>query len=594
MPDPSHPAANPHSILLADIGSTLTHVCLLDLIEGRYRFVAQAEAPTQLAQPDGDLTHSVIRAVEQLELIAQRDLLRDRAPITPESASGQGVDLFLATSSAAPPLDCVLIGLTRDLSLESARRACAGSHVIVRHTITLGTRSRRWDRQALAALREQPPDLLMLVGGVDTGPTAPLENAAQVLAAIYQDLPEARRPAIVFAGNQEARRPVSALLAEQFDFRVVDNVRPAVRTETLGELQRELEALYARIKLAALPGYRRLDSWCGSSVIATTEALATVWRFMAEGGQLAQGVLGIDVGGATTYVGAAHSGLYQWTTAAAMGMSYGLDLLIATSGMRDIARWLPEPLPPQELATQLENARLRPLGLPTTNEDMALTQALLRQAILLTVRRMRRQHWHRLDVSELKDTTPPFDVLAARGSALVNAPTDGLLALTLLDAVQPTGLARLVVDWASLWPQLGALARVLPLAAAQVLEQDSLRELGTVIAPIGEARDGERALHITLRPTVGEPMEVMVPAGTIRRLPLGVGKQATIEVRPSRAFDIGLGQKGLGGRAVVTGGTLGLIIDTRGRPLSLPQDDTRRRTKMQEWLGKLTDDSPNA
>lgn len=581
------------SVLLADIGSTSTHVCLIDLVEGRYRFVAHAEYPTLLGQVGRDLTDGVLRSVEQIEQVAQRDLTDGDGIIVPERPSGAGVDLFMAVSSAAPPLECLIVGLTSDLSLESARRACSGSHALVRHTITLGRRARHWDNRALALLRDSPPDVLVLVGGTDAGPFTPLESAAQVLATVYQDIAPERRPAVIFAGNQEARRPVSAFLAAMFDFRVVDNVRPDVRTETLGELQRELEAVYTQAKLASLPGYRRLVRWCSAPIISTTEALSTTWRFMAERNRLSQGILGIDIGGATTYAGAAHSSIYQWTTGAALGTSYGLDHLIDSSGLRDIARWLPISMPVEELSNRLENARLRPLGIPATMEDMFITQALARQAALITMRRMRRQHWHRLDIAPGEDTTPAFDVIAARGGSLTHIPQDGVLVLTLLDAIQPTGLARLVVDWAAIWPQLGALARVAPLAAAQVLEHDSFREIGTIIAPIGEARDGERALHIKITPQDRAPTETVVPAGTIRCFPLASDEEAIIEVRPSRAFDIGLGQKGVGGKATVRGGSLGIIVDTRGRPLSLPQEDEIRRVKMQEWLGKLINEATN-
>ena len=77
--------------------------------------------------------------------------------------------------------------------------------------------------------------------------------------------------------------------------------------------------------------------------------------------------------------------------------------------------------------------------------------------------------------------------------------------------------------------------------------------------------------------------------GVIHRFPLALTESVTIEVRPSRHLDIGLGRKGAGGRAVVRGGSLGLIVDTRGRPLRLPQGHLRR-AKMQEWLGALIHD----
>jgi len=593
MPDLTSTAGQPaqaedaaRSMLMLDVGSCTTRACLVDLVDGRFRLLAQAEVATEL--PSGHaITEPVREAIRKIEEIAQRDLMRKGVPITPETEDATGADLVLAAASAAPPLDCVLIGLTRDLSIESARRACSGSHALVRQTIILGRRAQNWDNRAISLLRETPPDVLIMVGGVDTSPTQSLEDAAQVLAVIYQDVAEEKRPVVVFAGNQEARRPITRHIGETFDVRFVDNVRPNLHTETLSELQRELEELYAVEKLAALPGYHMLSQWCSAPIATTTEALSTTWRFMAERNHLAKGVLGLDLGGSTTYVGAAHGGGYQWTTAAAIGTSIGIEGLIDASGLRDIARWLPQPLEPEVLTERLENMRLRPLGIPTTREDLDVTLALVRQALLLTIRRMRRQHWHQVDKQSAGETTPSFDVIAVRGGTLSSMHDDALLGLTLLDAIQPTGLAHLVIDWASIWPQLGMLAQIAPLAALQVLSTDSLRHLGTVIAPIGEASDGERALQITFAPRDGESREISVPAGTIRCLPLASDQEAEVSVRPSRAFDIGLGNKGQGGKAKVQGGSLGIVIDTRGRPLSLPEDSERRQARMQEWLGLM-------
>ncbi len=584
------------SILAADVGSVLTHVCLIDQVDGVYRFVAQAEAPTTLWGPENDLIIGLRRAIQRVEHIVQRPLLDVHGElIVPEQASGAGVDAFVATSNAALPLQCAIIGLTDALSLESAQHACAAAPVSVVRTISLGKRARRWDERALLALHQSPPEVIVMVGGVDTGPVAPMESAARVLVTLYEDVEAERRPIIVFAGNQEARRPVSAIVSPLFDLRVVDNVRPDMHTESLGELQRELTDIYERIKLAQLPGYRRLRQWCAAPVLSTMEAFSRVLRFVARRDRLPQGVLGVDVGGASTYVGVVHNEVYQWVLAGELGVSHGIRPTLALSGVQNVERWLPVAISEDEIVNRLENARLRPQSVAQTMEDLFLVQAVLRQDVLLAMRQMRRQYWQQLPGGDAsaspQEITPAFDLILARGGAIVHAPKDGIALLSLLDAVQPVGLARVVIDWASIWPQLGALAESVPLAAAQVLERDSFRDLGTVIAPIGEAPDGELALRLRIIRSDNQVTEAVIPAGTIRRFPLAADEQATVEVRPSAQFDIGLNRKGRGGRTQIFGGGLGIIVDTRGRPLSLPRDAHYRRTKLQEWLGNLISDA---
>ena len=70
----------------------------------------------------------------------------------------------------------------------------------------------------------------------------------------------------------------------------------------------------------------------------------------------------------------------------------------------------------------------------------------------------------------------------------------------------------------------------------------------------------------------------------------GLHEHAIVEVQPSHWFDIGLGHKGVGGKAQIRGGSLGIIVDTRGRPLSLPQDTRQRIKKLQHWLENLISD----
>ena len=510
------------SILAVDIGSALTHVCLIDCVEGSYRLVAHAESATTVSAPESDVTIGLTRALRRIEYTAQRQLLdNDGELITPENESGAGVDVMVATANAAPSLRTVIIGLTDDLSIESAQRACFATNVVVNQTIALGLRMRRWDEETLAKLTQARPEVVILTGGIDTSPTSILESAGRMLVSVYSEIEPDKRPIVILAGNQEARRPLAAILDNRFDYRVVDNVRPRVESESLSELQRELSAIYERVKLPRMPGYRHLSAWCGIAPIATSEGLSTTLRFIARRDKLSQGILGIDVGGTSTHVAAACGDVHQWAIGAGLGTSLGIARTLSQSGLTAVTRWLPVSLHDEEVVNRLENARLRPHSVPQTMEDLVLTHALARQAILLTIRTMRHVYWRENKVKNWGDTTPAFDVLAARGGTLTHTPQDGLVVLTLLDAVQPIGLTRLVIDWASIWPQLGAVARIAPLAASQVLGRDSLRDLGVLIAPIGEVSDSERAIRLRITYEDGRIVDADVPGGTIQRFPPG-------------------------------------------------------------------------
>jgi hypothetical protein len=153
-----------------------------------------------------------------------------------------------------------------------------------------------------------------------------------------------------------------------------------------------------------------------------------------------------------------------------------------------------------------------------------------------------------------------------------------------LDALQPVGVAGLALDQPGLLALLGAVATVTPLTAAQVMERDALLNLGTVVAPVGMAREGEVALTFKIEYQDGRFLEVEVPYGSLEVIPLPAGQTATLELRPTRRFDVGLGSKGQAGTTEVEGGVIGIIIDARGRPLPIAEDPDEQREKVQRWL----------
>jgi hypothetical protein len=74
--------------------------------------------------------------------------------------------------------------------------------------------------------------------------------------------------------------------------------------------------------------------------------------------------------------------------------------------------------------------------------------------------------------------------------------------------------------------------------------------------------------------------------GDMRLFPLTDGATATVTIRPARGFDCGAGS----GREItktVRGGTVGLILDARGRPLNLPTERNACRAAVTGWVTAL-------
>jgi len=564
------------SFLAADIGTTLTHVCLVDRVENRYRLIASAEAPTVYQGSEIDLCAGLLQAIAKLENIAQRQLTRDGSPIIPEHDSGMGIDCFLATTNAASPVRCAIIGPDRDPALESATHVCAISNAHVETVIHIPQTRRLHLPQTLTALSQISVDVIILTGGRDGESIAPLENIAHLLLLVFKDTARSQRPTIIYSGNQEARRPIRAILEKAFELSVIDNIRPDTYTESFQELIRELIKFYRNQKLAQLTGFDRLATWSEYPILPTFEATEQVLNFVAHRDNLERGLLGADIGGSHIHLAAVHKDTPQATVYSDAGTAHTIRDLVQNTGTIALRRWLPMAMSGERLLSHLENIALHPTSIPQTEEDLYLMHAMACESIRTAMQDMHQTYWFR---SEL---TPELDLVMSRGSLIAHTPKDSLSVFTLLNALEPTGIVRLAIDYASIWPQIGSIAQASPLAATQTLNRDGWRMLGTAICPIGTAQFGSSCLELTLTRKGQGTQSYSIPAGTLQRIPLPAGERATLQVRTHRPFHLNLEDQ-----VVVEGGSLGLVIDTRGRPLPLPDGSVAYRSRIQSWLESL-------
>ncbi len=578
------------SILVADCGSTATRVSLIDLVGNEFRLVAGGETSTTVEVPWSRIATGVREAIRQIEGLTDRTLLDEEGQlIVPEQPAGSGVDGFIATVNAAIPLRLTVVGLIRGLSVESLLKATNSCYVLIENIVAIDDSPPRAGRGAsmgamLVDLLEDRPDAILIGGGVDGGAVAPVLEMARDIAAALSTWKDGGRVHVVFAGNKDARSQIAQVLGECSDLHVVDNVRPTLEIEDLGPAEEEIHKIYREYKMSRVPGFGELKGWTSAPVLPTAYGFGLVLKYLARQYQL--DVLGVDVGGATTNVAGVIDGQYDSTVSSELGVGYGINSVLEQVGIERVLRWLPFEMEAEKAYNSILNKAFRPMTVPQTREDLLLEQAVAREAISLTLERARKG-WLDSGSFPHPGLLPPVDLIVGRGGVLSRAPEYRQAALMLLDALQPTGISTMTLDKASLLPQLGALASAQPLAAAQVLARDGFLNLGTVISLVGAAREGTVALRVKVKYSDDQAIEVEVAYGSLEVIPLPAGERASVELRPSSRFDVGLGRKGKGATTEVEGGAVGIIVDARGRPLSLPDDKEKRRAKIQEWMWEV-------
>jgi uncharacterized protein (TIGR01319 family) len=585
--------AEVRSILATDCGSTTTKAILIEKRGEEYRLANRGEAPTTVEAPFDDVTIGVLNATRELEDLTGRQLIQDGTILTPQHDEKRGVDLYLSTSSAGGGLQMMVMGVVRQMSAESAQRAALGAGAIIMDVIAID--DGRKDYQKIQRLRELRPDIVLLSGGTDGGTITHLVELAELLIAAdprprfgTMNLP------VIFAGNKDAREEIRHVLGERFDLRIVDNLRPDLDREHLGPAREAIHELFLEHVMQQAPGYSKLMTWTSADIMSTPNAVGKIMVTIAE--QRGINILGVDIGGATTDVFSVFDGNYTRTVSANLGMSYSICNVMLEAGIQNIRRWLPFDIEEYEVRNRLRNKMIRPTTIPQTYEDLLLEQAVSREALRLAFIhhkqlarglkgvQQQRTIGEALDQAETGKTLVQMmalDMIIGSGGVLSHAPKRAQSALMMMDAYQPEGVTMLAVDSIFMMPQLGVLSTVHPEAAAQVFDRDCLIRLGSCVAPVGQGKEGEPCLTIDYN---GKSETFRY--GELRVLPMGVGEALQATIKPARGFDVGAG-KGRPVEATLEGGVVGIVVDTRGRPLQLPPDDAARRQKLISWMTAL-------
>jgi hypothetical protein len=563
------------SFLVADIGHVSTTVVLIDSAVGRYRLIARATAPTTIAPPWSDVSKGIIHAIERLADITGRRFLNDRGGlIQPPRQDGSGVDHFTAVISGAGSLQTILIGLFDDVSMGSARKAL--QTVYTYEADALGLSDTRSEQEQVATIIKHQPDLIMIAGGTDGGAADRLMRLVEVGSVGVKVLAKSKKPSVVFAGNVNLREQVQELFGEHAVVYLANNVRPTLKVERIEEASRVLTAVYDEQKIKKIPGINEMRDWKGFPMQPTAQAYGYICQYLAaaEG----KNVLGVDLGSESITIAYAHGEQLSLSIHTDLGMGRVAPQLLDKIDVAQILRWIPTESSARETEDYIYNKSLHPQTIPVTENDLYLEQALARE-ILRCAMAAASDLWPRQQVGI---PTPQFDLLLARGSTLANAPRPGQVLLMLLDALQPTGIFSVALDQYGVLPAIGALAAHEPLAVVQTLAAGVVSHLGWVIAPKGKGQAGKKVLDIAIE-SERIRFEGFAEYGKIETFPIAPGEEATVTLTPAGRFDIGFGP-GKGQTLKLTGGSVGgLVVDARGRPLQLPQDEADRRSMMRKW-----------
>ncbi|MDI6453708.1 glutamate mutase L [Peloplasma aerotolerans] len=252
--------------LVAEIGSTTTVVNAFNLHHGPVEFIARGMHQTTV---ETDVTIGLNNAILDLKKNLGVDQLEYK-------------EMF-ASSSAAGGLKITVHGLVYEMTAKAAKEAAlnAGANI---HLIT----ANRIEKEHVDKIKEVNPNMIIIAGGTDFGEKdVAFQN---LLDVIELNIP------IIYTGNISNHERIKKLKKEHV--RIVENVYPRVDDFNIIPLRKAIYETFEQNIIHA-KGMQHIFDMVNQVIIPTPGAVMDATLLL---NQMFDGVMTIDVGGATTDV----------------------------------------------------------------------------------------------------------------------------------------------------------------------------------------------------------------------------------------------------------------------------------------------------
>ena len=459
------------------------------------------------------------------ELVASVEIAHEARTERVSSGAADGPVLRVIPGDAVRV--AALLGRDPQLARAMAFGALAGGASLVG---LLGTHDGRSFVERAELLRDAHPDLIVALASDrrDVDGIVDLAEALRFGCADQHPLPH-----ILVAADERVRDRIAAACPANTIEALPDVRMPAGR-----------EALVARLRAVR----RRAQG----DVVLRDEALEAAARAMAV--EAKADVVVLDVtGGATSVIHARPDGVVLGIHER-LGVGAAADRVVARAGLDRVRRWIPRAVEAPALLERVFNRARWPDAIPASVLALSLEMALAREAIAHAL-----ADAERAGASLEPAWAAPLIVLTGRLAQLPRAAQSLLVAIDVFGATGPALISRAPGDALVAAGALAARGRVatLPTIDAIAIVAEMWPRRSAVVRVKDENGVVEERVargSFLLVPTKGV-VEIELPRTTVR----------------PRAEHL----------------ELGVVIDVRGRPLTLPPRDAERIPTLARWNAAL-------
>ena len=565
----------PKTYLSLDIGKSQTQAWLFAQRDGTWALQGTASVPTAIEGDGTQFHHNIQQLLGQIQQRHEVRLLDDHGQII-NIRRLEGAPAAIGMSlSAGKPIRTALIGLSEAYSIAPLRRLVSLFNCEVVLEVNLQENLNATTQ--LERLLKSDVELYVIGGGANGGAQKALKAAIENLRLVYHLIPRAVRPQIVYCGNQDLAEYAQSEIEAGLDMHLASNLQtnPGQEDQTL--VWKAMLAAFERLRIQQIPGLADIVSDLRTRVIPSDFSAGRMVHFLERSSEKGKGVLLVRIEPGTVSVISARDQVLN-------GICHQLEM---NESVLEIARGLSSQVTdPTSFATYIYNRNLFPDFTPATLEDLGIEHAWARVRIREALKALQ-QLDPGFGYSPDLGLTRAYEPIILSGPELhLAAPHQGLMIA--LDGILPHGITTVLQDEQQLLTALGNLAPHDPLLPVQVMDEEVFTNLATVINVDTPASEGQKVLQIEVNE--GEQMPRLyhkIQTGELKRIETMANSKTELYLAPADESDVGMGMPGLGGWVTVLDSKVGVVVDARGRPLSLPANEIARAEALHNWLWEL-------
>ena len=577
-----------HPSLVLEVGDDFIRAFMFDVVEDYYRFIAVGESKTTSGLSRKDIGIGIRKACDQLsETTGLRFLQSDNDGLFSGHSKGEKSHTAAIVLSCNHPLNVVVVNFGAKSSTYDFRKLLKGYPGQI-----IGEVSIEDDESIFGALDtvvSLKPDLVWVAGLSENEKNNLDEKLKKMSRLVGLSIPEAQQP-VFLCGSNNSITYVNQQSSHKEGLNDIGKIfRDSSEVERTDWLKDKLADIALDIHKNNIPGLFKETQPLKHDVIHGFEAFGRIIHFLDLSTEMKNGVLGIDIGSSKTLIAAAQSGGLSMEVFPECGMGSGISNILKNISLAEITEWLSYGVEESYVEQYILNKSLYPSSIPASEVDLDIEFAIAQQILKFTIAEINNDFQDNSKIKSQK-VRPSFDRILVTGGILSQVQDFTRTTLALLNGIQPTGATSLFIDTNQIVSILGAAAADNPLLAVQVLDSGIITHLCTLVSANSESDNGTPILRVRMVCQNGDECKFEIKKGDLLKLPLSKGETANLFLQPFHRCDVGMGAPGRGGVIRVSGGHVGVIVDARGRPLTLRGDKHHRIDQIRGWYRVLDGD----